>query len=574
MTGFEIERLPFVDEHVRAWAKAHPKAANWPVVYTLNGGGDVYVGESLNMASRAKQHRTAPEKQHLESMRVVMDPMFNKSVCLDLESYLIGLFSGDGKYRVLNRNDGIIDADYYDRERYQETFRAIFDELRDEGLFERTIPEIRNSDLFKLSPFKSLNHEQAIAVEDILEGLFHDLGTERRTVSVIQGAPGTGKTIVAIYLIKLLQDIADRPRTEDLERDSMFAEFFADGYAELLAGRRIGFVIPQQSLRVSVQRVFKKTPGLHPSMVLTPFQVGSSEHDFDVLIVDEAHRLNQRANQPSGAQNKQFQQITERLFGSDDTSKTQLDWMRAKAKHVILMLDRAQSVRPADLPAATTAALVAEARADHRHYPLTSQMRVAGGEDYVAFARGLLSDEHPAAASFPNYDLRLFDDLGAMRREIHKRDDEVGLSRLVAGYAWPWVSKKDPTVFDIELDGERLRWNVTATDWISSPTSRDEVGSIHTVQGYDLNYAGVIIGPEVRLSTDGRVRFIRERYFDKKGAENNPRLGIVYSDADLLEFVRNVYAVLLTRGMRGTYVYVVDRPLRERIRHLFEAVAR
>ncbi|SDH44422.1 DUF2075 domain-containing protein [Agrococcus jejuensis] len=566
MTGFEIERLPFVDEQVQAWAKAHPKAANWPVVYTLNGGGDVYIGESLNMASRAKQHRAAPEKRHLESMRVVMDPKFNKSVCLDLESYLIGLFSGEGKYRVLNRNDGIIDADYYDRERYQGTFREIFEQLRDDGLFERSIPEIRNSDLFKLSPFKALTHEQAIAVEDILEGLFADLGSERRTTSVIQGAPGTGKTIVAIYLIKLLRDIADRPRTEDLDRDSMFAEFFAEGYADVIAGRRIGFVIPQQSLRTSVQRVFKKTPGLHPGMVLTPFQVGNSEHDFDILVVDEAHRLNQRANQPSGPKNKQFQQITERLFGFDDASKTQLDWIQAKAKHVILMLDRAQSVRPADLPAATTAALVDEARRDDRLYPLTSQMRVAAGEDYVGFTRALLGDDPPAPTSFRDYDLRVFDDLGAMRREIRKRDDEVGLARLVAGYAWPWASKKDPTAYDIELDGERMRWNVTATDWINSPTSRDEVGSIHTVQGYDLNYAGVIIGPEVSLAPDGRVQFVRERYFDKKGAENNPKLGIVYSDADLLEFVRNVYSVLLTRGMRGTYVYVVDPALRERLR--------
>lgn len=568
MTGFEIERLPFADAQVQAWANAHPKAANWPVVYTLNGGGDVYVGESLNMANRARQHRAAPEKQHLESMRVVMDPTFNKSVCLDLESYLIGLFSGDGRYSVLNRNDGIIDADYYDRARYQETFGEIFEQLRRDGLFERSIPEIRNSDLFKLSPFKSLTQEQAIAVEDILEGLFVDLGSDRRTTSVIQGAPGTGKTIVAIYLIKLLRDIADRPRAEDLDRDSMFAEFFAEGYADELAGRRIGFVIPQQSLRVSVQRVFKKTPGLHPGMVMTPFQVGNSDVDFDILVVDEAHRLNQRANQPSGPQNKQFAEITERLFGIDDVTKTQLDWIRAKAKHVILMLDRGQSVRPADLPPTATMALVDEARHDHRLYPLTSQMRVAGGDDYVGFARSLLGDEPPTPRSFAGYDLRFFDDLGAMRRELRERDDEVGLARLVAGFAWPWASKKDPAAFDIELDGERMRWNVTATDWINSPTSRDEVGSIHTVQGYDLNYAGVIIGPEVRLASDGRVAFVRKRYFDRKGAENNPKLGITYSDADLLEFVRNVYTVLLTRGMRGTYVYVVDQALRERLRTL------
>lgn len=566
MTGFEIERLPFADDHIQRWARAHSKAANWPVVYTLNGRGEVYVGESLNMANRARQHRAAPEKRHLDAMRVVLDPTFNKSVCLDLESYLIRLFSGDGRYSVLNRNDGIIDADYFDRARYQEAFREIFDELKGQGLFERTIPEIENSDLFKLSPFKSLTHEQAIAVEDILEGLFADLASERRTMSVIQGGPGTGKTIVAIYLIKLLRDIADRPRAEDLERDSMFAEFFVEECARVLQGRRIGFVIPQQSLRVSVRRVFRKTPGLHPSMVLTPFQVGASDHEFDILVVDEAHRLNQRANQPSGPQNKAFREITERLFGWDDISKTQLDWVRAKAKHTIVLLDRAQSVRPADLPAQTTAELVDAARAMGRLYPLTSQMRVAAGDDYVGYVRGMLSDDPPAPRRFDGYDLRFFDDVGEMRREIAARDDEVGLARMVAGYAWPWASKKDPAAYDIELDGERMRWNGTATDWINSPTSRDEVGSIHTVQGYDLNYAGVIIGPDLAVTQMGGLRFVRDHYFDKKGAENNPRLGITYSDADLLALVRNVYAVLLTRGMRGTYVYVVDEAMRERMR--------
>jgi DUF2075 family protein len=569
MTGFDIQRLPFADEQVQVWAKAHPKAANWPVVYTLNGGGDVYIGESLNMAGRARQHRAAPEKRHLESMRVVVDPTFNKSVCLDLESYLIRLFSGDGKFSVLNRNDGVIDADYYDRARYQETFREIFDRLRDDGLFERTIPEIENSDLFKLSPFKSLTHEQAIAVEDILEGLFADLGTGRTTTSVVQGAPGTGKTILAIYLIKLLSDIADRPRAEDLDRDSMFAEFFADGYAEMLEGCRIGFVIPQQSLRASVQRVFKKTPGLHPRMVVTPFEVGASDDDFDILIVDEAHRLNQRANQPSGPQNKRFKEITEGLFGTDDLSKTQLDWIQAKARHTIVMLDRAQSVRPADLPAVMTAAIVEDARRARRLYPLTTQMRVKGGDDYVGYVRAALGDKPPAPRRFDGYDLRFYDDLGFMRRDVRARDDEVGLSRLLAGYAWPWISKKDPSAADIELDGERMQWNRTATDWINSPTSRDEVGSIHTVQGYDLNYAGVIIGPDLFVDESGAVRFDRERYFDKKGTENNPTRGIVYSDLDLLEFVRNVYAVLLTRGMLGTYVYVADPRLRSRVRALF-----
>lgn len=109
----------------------------------------------------------------------------------------------------------------------------------------------------------------------------------------------------------------------------------------------------------------------------------------------------------------------------------------------------------------------------------------------------------------------------------------------------------------------QLRWNSTQRDWIASARSIDEVGSIHTVQGYDLNYAGVIIGPDLRYdSVAGKLIVDRGSYFDKKGKENNPVAGKVYTDDDLLRFITNIYAVLLTRGMRGTYVYVCDPALR------------
>ena len=107
-------------------------------------------------------------------------------------------------------------------------------------------------------------------------------------------------------------------------------------------------------------------------------------------------------------------------------------------------------------------------------------------------------------------------------------------------------------------------WNRTQTDWINSPTSIDEVGSIHTVQGYDLNYAGVIIGNDLRFDPAiQKIRFSRDDYFDKKGLENNRMLGITYSDEEILEFVKNIYRVLMTRGIKGTYVYICDPELRE-----------
>jgi DUF2075 family protein len=320
--------------------------------------------------------------------------------------------------------------------------------------------------------------------------------------------------------------------------------------------------------------VFRKTPGLHEDMVMTAFDVGASAVLFDLLIVDESHRLNQRANQPSAAQNKKFQEITEKLFGTDDKSKTQLDWIKAQSRHQLFLLDGAQSVRPADLAHESVVALLAKASSDHRYYRLSSQMRVRTGFDYVGFVRSMLSVNSdrselgpPSAIDLEAYEFKLFDSVANMHAAIQRKDAEFGLSRMVAGFAWPWVSKKDKLAYDIEVDGEQFRWNSTQTDWVASPKSVDEVGSIHTVQGYDLKYAGVIIGPDLGYdAASGKLVFNRSSYFDSKGKENNPLIGRPYSDDDLLRFVVNIYSVLLTRGIRGTFIYVSDPSLRERLK--------
>lgn len=567
MTDFKVEHLRFSSTAVRGMKTLGDKFTNWPVVYTLNNATKIYVGETLNASARMNQHQASTEKADLTSLRVVVNETFNKSACLDLESFLIRLFAGEGLYQVLNRNEGVTDRDYYDRDEYRKTFQEVFEDLRSEGLFQRSIPQIENSDLFKFSPFKALNHDQAAAVEDILEGLFSHIESGSSGTIVVQGDPGTGKTIVAIYMMKLLRDIQNSDPAEDYDSDSLFSDFFLEGHRELLQGFRIGLVVPQQSLRDSIRKVFKKTPLLAPAMVLSPFDLGSIEGKYDLLIVDESHRLNQRANQPSGPQNKKFREINEKLFGSDHLSYTQLDWIREKSTHQILLVDSAQSVRPADLPEAVLNSLINNSKLDARYYRLFSQMRVRGGADYVDYVRAVLSPGPPTPTSFGDYDLRFFDDIRIMSDQIALRESETQLARLVAGYAWEWKSRNNSTAFDIEIDGSEFRWNQTQKDWINTAGSINEVGSIHTVQGYDLNYAGVIVGPDLRFDpVEQRLYIHRASYFDKKGKENNPKLGITYSDGDLLRYITNVYAVLMTRGILGTYVYVCDRPLREYLR--------
>ncbi|MCS6567422.1 DUF2075 domain-containing protein [Curtobacterium flaccumfaciens pv. flaccumfaciens] len=567
MTASDIAVLDFTATSLGRFAEIEPRTVNWPVVYVIDDeeAGRAYVGETLNTSGRMRQHlRTRGAL--LRRVRLIIDETFNKSVCLDLESQLIAWLNADQKYQLLNSNAGIVGAQYYDRISYQETFKKIFAQLREDGLFEQSLEDLENSEIFKLSPFKALNADQTRVVLRVVEDLFHDVENSVSETVIVRGEPGTGKTVLGVYLIKLLRDIIDGTDF-DGERESLFATFLSNEYQTILGmGFRIGLVVPQQALRRSLQRVFESTPGLAPEMVLSPFDVGKADVGWDLLVVDEAHRLGRRSNQSSGVQNRAFSEINQKLLGDDDQRHTQLDWIVAQSTHRVLLLDPEQSVRPADLSARIQRSLVRDARDTDRFHPLTTQMRVAAGSDYVGFVRSVLRGERPSPPDLGDYDLRLFDDLGGMHAAIKRMDRRFGLARLVAGFAWEWKSKKDRGAVDIALDGIELQWNRTDKDWITSPGAVDQVGSIHTVQGYDLNYAGVIIGPDLKLDPDSRqIVFSRADYHDKKGKQNLPKLGVVLTDDDILRYVTNVYSVLLTRGIRGTYVYVVDPLLREHL---------
>lgn len=567
-----IEQLAFERKSVTAWRDEKSRHQNWPVVYLLNDTKRIYVGETTRARSRLRQHLENAERGELNTARIIINDEFNKSACLDLESRLIAWLHAEAQFQPINRNDGQQNANYFERDsRYQSIFDEVFEKLRAAGLFRRTAPEIENLNLFKLSPFKALNDEQLIAVDSILEGLFADLegstitAAPRTSTSVVEGGPGTGKTIVAIYLIKLLCDIQTTSHDPDPEEDGRFTDFFFSGYRDRLKGLRIGFVVPQQSLRRTITNVFRKTPGLGAVEVLSPYTVANARDRWDLLVVDETHRLTHRGSGPTrGA----FNARNRKLFPSSAESATAVDWIIAQSDQQVFLLDGAQSVRPADISDESVKKLKVLAANSQRLYTLESQMRVAAGDSYLAFAESLLT-EAPVAPSVPaSYDLRFFDDLAEMRTAILRRNAETGLARLVAGYAWRWVSKgdfSDDAPYDIELDGVQLRWNRRAEDWIASQGSEYEVGSVHTVQGYDLNYAGVIIGPDIVWNEDlGRIEAVRGSHFDRE-------VRSVRDPEALLELIRNAYYVMLTRGIRGTYIYVCDPALRARIRELMSA---
>jgi len=299
------------------------------------------------------------------------------------------------------------------------------------------------------------------------------------------------------------------------------------------------------SLRKTIKQVFRNIYGLSSNMVIGPADV--IKDSYDLIIVDEAHRLKRRKN----ITNYKSFDDTNKKMGFDQTA-TELDWILGSSKHQILFYDEHQSVKPSDIPAHTFSSLVS------KNYQLQKQMRVQGGEQYISFINHLFSKRPHLIENTEEYDLRFYEKLEPMVKKIKEKNTQHSLSRLVAGYAWEWKSKNDKNAYDIEIQGSKLRWNSVNQGWVNSPNAINEVGCIHTVQGYDLNYVGVIVGPE--LSYDHQKKeFVLHRnlYKDKNGHRG------VADDEEIKRYIINIYKTLLTRGIRGTYIYVVDADLRE-----------
>lgn len=517
-----IKELAFEEESI-VDLKLEKYTRDWPVVYLLEDGKEAYVGETMSAISRFKQHAKNPERMKLNKAYIFIDDEYNKSAAQDIESWLIQYLVADGTYRLQNANKGMVDHDYYDRERYRAKFEILWNELQEKGLASSDLVQLRNTDLFKYSPYKSLTQEQL----DIANVITSNIVDGKKSTYVVNGDPGTGKSVLAIYLSKLLNELEDRP---DL---------------------KIALVIPMTSLRDTLKKVFRKIKGLNASMVLAPSQV-TRDH-YDLIIVDEAHRLRQRKNLSGYVP---FDQAN--IYYGLGKEGNQLDWILKASDSQILMFDEKQSVMPGDIPVSLIKNLAAE------KFYLSSQLRVQGGEDYIEYIDNILNSLNPDRCSFSNYDVRLFNSVKELIDTIKERDREFGLSRVVAGYGWDWKTKNDKEAYDIDIDGLKLIWNSTNTDWVNSPNAINEIGCIHTIQGYDLNYNGVILGPEIDYDPiTNQITVDQKKYKDINGKRS------MESPDELILYIRNIYKTLLTRGIKGTYIYAYNKSLQDYLKKYF-----
>lgn len=554
----EVNRYGFSADDLAAIQANAYAVDHWPLVYVLSDGAarNAYVGETTDTLTRLNTHLKHPCKKQLTTVHLISSERFNKSATLDIESSLIKYMAADGRFRLLNGNLGLVDHNYFQKnELYSAIFRETWDKLRRQGIASHSLEAIDNSDVFKYSPYKSLSFDQRRGLLGIMQALL-DTGLKNL---VVEGGAGTGKSVLAIFLFKLIHtDNTELDLREFSEEEAELRELLAR-FKKLYAQPRMALVVPMKSFRETLKKAFRNIVGLHQDMVIGPSEL--ARQSYDIVLVDESHRLRKRVN--LGSYYGAFDKACAAL-GLDKSTCSEVDWVTRQSGKAVFFYDADQSVKPSDANAGDFQTI--KSSPDSKVMRLVSQFRVQGGRHYVEFLDDLLSVRLPDNGKFHSkkYEFLMFDDISDMVREIGRRNQTHGLARLIAGYAWPWKSKKDPGAYDIEIKDIRLRWNRVNIDWINSPNAVNEVGCIHTTQGYDLNYTGVIFGHEIRYDAKlDRIIIDKASYHDRNGKQT------INDPDELKRYILNIYKTIMLRGIKGTFVYACDEGLRSYLkRHI------
>ena len=355
----------------------------------------------------------------------------------------------------------------------------------------------------------------------------------RKQVVIVQGGPGTGKTVVAVNLLAAL-----------LQRQRN-ARYVSKNAA------------PRSVYAAKLTGTFKKTH-IHNLFSGSGSFVECQPDTFDTLIVDEAHRLNEKSG----------------LYGN--LGENQVKEVINAARCTVFFVDDDQRVTLADVGHSDELRRWArELGADVTELSLASQFRCSGSDGYLAWLDDVL-DIRPTANTeldARDYDFRVLSSPTELHALIDQKNRASNKARVVAGYCWGWPSKKDPKAFDIDMPehGYRRQWNLTQDGslWIMADESVAQVGCIHTCQGLEVDHVGVIIGPDLvyrdgRIQTDPKARAKSDKSI--KGLGVLMRRDAMAAQALADRIIKNTYRTLMTRGMKGCYVYCCDPALAEYLR--------
>lgn len=350
----------------------------------------------------------------------------------------------------------------------------------------------------------------------------------RKQVLIVEGGPGTGKSVVAVNLLA------------NLTREGMVVKYVSKNAA------------PRSVYAAKLRGTLKKTN--IDNLFGGSGSFTDCESDlFDTLVVDEAHRLNMKSG----------------LF--QNLGENQILEIIDAAKFSVFFIDNDQRIHIKDVGTSREIERLARsAGARVSKLKLESQFRCNGSDGYLSWLDNTLRlrDTANIKLSPENFDFRIFDNPNDLRRVIEEKNRVNNKSRMVAGYCWDWRSKKEPEAMDVVIPeyGFEMQWNLQRDggNWIIANESVKEIGCIHTCQGLELDYVGVIVGPDIRYQegeviTDftGRSSMDQSLKGIKSLHKSDPSQALKTAD----RIIRNTYRTLMTRGMKGCYVYFCDKPL-------------
>jgi DUF2075 family protein len=369
--------------------------------------------------------------------------------------------------------------------------------------------------------------DQKIVYETALK-LARDSDEENKNVLIVKGGPGTGKSVVAINL--LVELIKDRLNTQYVTRNS--------------APRAVYEALLTQSFRKShISNLFSGSGSFW----------NAEPNSFDALVVDEAHRLNEKSGMLSHLGENQIKELVE------------------AAKFTVFFLDEDQRVTLKDIgDSEEIKRWASQEHAQVHELELTSQFRCNGSDGYLAWLDNSLQIRDTANIDLAeaNYDFQVIDSPSELRDIIVAKNKPRNKARMVAGYCWKWVSKRQPQLKDIVIGDFEATWNLDSDGqaWIIKPDSVNQVGCIHTSQGLEVDYVGVIIGPDLVVRDGKVVTDATKRASSDKSVHGYKQLlreEPEYAKQRADTIIKNTYRTLMTRGQKGCYIYCTDPETQE-----------
>lgn len=371
--------------------------------------------------------------------------------------------------------------------------------------------------------------EQKTVYETIIRSA-HQTQISGKKVLVVKGGPGTGKSVISINALSALT--GERLNVKYVTANAAPRDVFSAKLKSLVKGD-------------VVRHLFSGSGSF----------TTTEDDEMDVLIVDEAHRLRMKSGMFKNMGESQTKEIIK------------------SSKFSIFFIDEAQKVTWSDVgEISRIKAHAAELGADVEIMELVSQFRCNGSDDYMAWLDGTLGVQENVDNYFTKegFDFRIFESPTALHDEIRKKNQINNKSRVVAGYCWNWVSKNDSKAFDIVMPefNYKAQWNLSeyGNKWIMDGKSVDEVGCIHTCQGLEVDYVGVIIGDDLivrngELVTDPSARAKSDKSL--AGYIKERKVNAAEADVKADELIRNTYRTLMTRGMKGCFVYFTNEETRK-----------